>query len=107
MADDPIRKEMDALKADIAQLRQDIVGLTAAVRDVASDKVHKTRADTQERVRSAWEDLERKLDEVLEQGKATMGNVENQIGQHPAGSLLTAFGVGFIVAKLLDMGGRR
>ena len=33
MAEDPIHKELDALKADIAQLRKDIVGLTAAVRD--------------------------------------------------------------------------
>lgn len=107
MADEPIRKEMDALKADIAQLREDILGLTGAVRDVASDKAQQTRTDTQERMRTAWEDLERKLDEVIDQGKATIGDVQNQVGQHPAGSLLTAFGVGFIVAKLLDVGGKR
>lgn len=107
MADDPIRKEMDALKADIAQLRQDILGLTTAVRDVASDKAQKTRDDAREGLRNAWEDLERKFDEVIDQGKTTMGDVQTQIGQHPTGSLLTAFGVGFIVAKLLDMGGRR
>ncbi|MEJ2061415.1 MAG: hypothetical protein P8Y64_13165 [Gammaproteobacteria bacterium] len=107
MADDPIRKELDALKSDIAQLRQDIAGLTGAVRDVASDKVQDTKAETQERLKGAWEDLEQKLNEVLDQGKATVGTVENQIGQHPAGSVLTAFGVGFIVAKLLDLGGRR
>jgi ElaB/YqjD/DUF883 family membrane-anchored ribosome-binding protein len=107
MADDPIRKEMDALKADIAQLRQDIRGLTAAVRDVASDKARQTRSDTQERLQGAWEDLERKLDEVIDQGRATMGDVQSQIGQHPAGSLLTAFGVGFIIAKLLDVGAKR
>jgi ElaB/YqjD/DUF883 family membrane-anchored ribosome-binding protein len=107
MADDPIRNELDALKADISQLRQDIVDLTTAVRDVASDKAEKTRADTKEGLRNAWEDLERKLDEVIDQGKATMGDVQTQIGQHPTGSLLTAFGIGFIVAKLLDTGGRR
>ena len=67
MVDDPIRKELDALKADIAKLRGDIAALTDAVRDEASDKVHKTKAKTEERVRGAWEDLEEKLDEVLEQ----------------------------------------
>lgn len=107
MADDPIRKELDALKDDIAQLREDIVGLTTAVRDVASDKAGKARSDTKEGLRNAWEDLERKLDEVIDQGKTTMGDVQTQIGQHPTGSLLTAFGIGFIVAKLLDSGGRR
>jgi ElaB/YqjD/DUF883 family membrane-anchored ribosome-binding protein len=107
MTDDPVREELDALKADIAQLRKDIMGLTAAVRDVASDKAQQTRTETQERLRGAWEELERKLDAVIEQGKSTMGDVQNQIGQHPAGSVLTAFGVGFIIAKLLDLGGRR
>jgi ElaB/YqjD/DUF883 family membrane-anchored ribosome-binding protein len=107
MADDQIRKEMDALKADITQLRQDIAGLTSAVHDVASDKVQKTRDDTREGIRNAWEELERKLDEVIDQGKSTMGDVQTRIGQHPTGSLLTAFGIGFVVAKLLDMGGRR
>ena len=107
MTEDPIGKELDAIKADIAQLRQDIAGLTAAVRNVASDKVHERRDDTQEKLRRAWEDLEHKLNDVLEQGRSTMGGVQEQIGQHPAGSLLTAFGVGFIVAKLTEMGGRR
>ena len=107
MTEDPISKELDALKADIAQLRQDIVGLTTAVRDVASDKAEKTRADTKEGLRNAWEDLEHKLDEVIDQGKSTMGDVQTQIGQHPASSLFTAFGIGFIVAKLLDLGGKR
>lgn len=107
MVDDPIRKELDALKADIAQLRQDIGGLTSAVRDAASDKAQKTRADTEERLRGAWEDLEQKLNDVLEHGKTTLGDVETRVSEHPAGSLLMAFGAGFIIAKLLDMGGRR
>ena len=107
MVDDPIRKELDALKADIAQLRQDIGGLTTAVRDAASGKAQKTRAETQERLRSAWEELEQKLDDVLEHGKSTLGDVETRVTEHPTGSLLMAFGAGFIIARLLDMGGRR
>jgi len=107
MAEDPIRKELDALKTDIAQLRVDIAGLTTAMHDVASDKVKKAKTDTQDRLRDTWEDLEEKLDEAIQQGKSTVGNIESQVGQHPTGSLLTAFGIGFIVAKMLEMGGRR
>jgi hypothetical protein len=58
-------------------------------------------------MRGAWEDLEEKLDEVLEQGRSKVGDLETRVGQHPAGSLLTAFGVGFVLAKLLELGGRR
>ena len=106
MAEDPIHKELDALKADIAQLRKDIAGLTAAVRDVASEKVADTKADAQQRVQGAWADVERKLDEVLNQGRATVGDIEDKINQHPAGSMLTAFGLGFVIDKLMDVGGR-
>lgn len=101
-----IRKELDALKNDIAQLRKDIASLTTAVKDVAADKVEDTKSQAREKINNAWEGLESKLDEVLGQGKETVRAVEKKIGEHPAGSLLTAFGVGFLVAKLLDMRGR-
>lgn len=107
MSDDPIRKELDALKADIAQLRTDIGGLTSALKGAATDKVSSTKADAQQRVQGAWEDIERKLNDVLDQGRASVGAVEDKITEHPAGSMMTAFGLGFIIAKLMDIGGRR
>lgn len=106
MAEDPIRKELDALKADISQLRTDIVDLTKVMKDVASEKVSNTKADAQQRAQSAWEDVERKLNEALDQGRATVGDIEDKITAHPGGSILTAFGLGFIIAKLMDLGGR-
>lgn len=106
MAEDSIRKELDTLKEDIAKLRNDIVDLTSVIRDVASEKVASTKADAQQRVQGAWEEIERKLDDVLDQGRATVGNMEEKITAHPAGSMLTAFGLGFIIAKLMDMGGK-
>lgn len=106
MAEDPIRKELDALKADIAQLRGDIGGLTAAIKDVTSEKASNTKADAQQRAQNAWEDVERKLNEALNEGRASVGEIEDKITTHPGGSMLTAFGLGFIIAKLMDMGGR-
>jgi ElaB/YqjD/DUF883 family membrane-anchored ribosome-binding protein len=106
MAEDPIRKELDALKADIAQLRTDIGGLTEVMKDVASEKVSSTKADAQRRAQSAWHDVESKLNEALEYGRATAGDIEDKITSHPGGSMLTAFGLGFIIAKLMDIGGR-
>lgn len=106
MAEDAIRKELDTLKEDIAKLRTDIGDLTSAIKSVASEKVSSTKADAQRRAQGAWEDIESKLDEVLNQGRAAAGEVEDKITAHPAGSVLTAFGIGFIIAKLLDMRGR-
>jgi len=107
MADDSIRKEVDALKADIAKLREDIVSLTNAVKDTASENVAGAKARAEERVNQAWADIEQRLEELLSEGRATFNKAEQQVGEHPVGSVLTAFGVGFIIAKLLDAGGRR
>ena len=107
MADDSIRKEMDALKADIAQLREDIVGLSSAVKGAASENVAGVKAQAEERMHQAWEDIERRLQDLLSEGKATFNTAEQKVGEHPVGSVLTAFGIGFVIAKLLDVGGRR
>jgi ElaB/YqjD/DUF883 family membrane-anchored ribosome-binding protein len=101
------RKEMDALKADIAKLREDIVSLTSAVKDTASENVAGAKARAEERVHQTWADIERRLEDLLDEGKTTFNKAEQQVGEHPVGSVLTAFGVGFIIAKLLDVGGRR
>ena len=107
MADDSIRKEMDALKSDIAQLREDIIGLTDAVKGTASENVAGAKARAEERLHRAWEDVEQRVEELLNEGKATFDKAEHKVGEHPTGSVLTAFGLGFIIAKLLDVGGRR
>jgi ElaB/YqjD/DUF883 family membrane-anchored ribosome-binding protein len=107
MAEDPIRKELDAIKADIGQLRVDIAGLTDALKGAATEKIDDTKSRARETTQDAWADLESKLDDVLQQGRAGIDNVEDGIRQHPTGSLLTAFGLGFIIAKLLDVGGKR
>ena len=106
MAEEPIRKELDALKADIAQLRTDIANLTSAVKGVASEKVNATKEDAQKRAQGAWEEIERKLNDVLDQGRVAASGLEDKITEHPGGSILTAFGLGFIIAKLMDIGRR-
>lgn len=107
MAEEMIRKDVDAIKADLAQLRKDIASLTSTMKEAASVKMEGATEGMQEKARNVWVDLEQKLEEVLKQGKEQMGNIEQQIGAHPSGSVLTAFGLGFIIAKLLDVGGRR
>ena len=107
MTDDPIRKEIDELKADLARLREDIAGLTDAVKGVASERVNDARDKATDSAREAWEDVARRLDALASQGREAVDQVGQKVGEHPAGSLMAAFGMGFVIAKLLDVGGRR
>ena len=107
MVDDSIRKELDTLKADMAKLREDIAALTDAVKGSASENVSNAKAQAEQRVHEAWEDIEQRLEDLLEEGRATYNKAERKVGEHPAGSVLTAFGAGYIIAKLLSIGERR
>lgn len=79
-----LNKEIEALKADLASLRSDISRLTGAARDDISDFAGSAR------------DRGQKMEEGF----------EKRIGEHPWSSLLTAIGVGFVLAKVMDRGGR-
>ncbi len=107
MADDPIKKELETLKADITRLREDIGHLTEAVRTVAQDKATQAKDHAQTRVQAGWEELEAKLDDLLGQGREALEGAQERVSEHPLGSLLTAFSLGFIIGKLMDLGGRR
>lgn len=106
MADDSLRDEMDSLKADVAQLREDILGLTGALKDTVSDTAKAGRAKTQERLQEIWEEFEKRFEDVVDSGRATYDRAEQKVSEHPTGSILTAFGLGYVIAKVLD-GGRR
>lgn len=106
MADD-IRQEVDALKTDIERLREDIVALTNAVKGVATENVKNAKAHAEERLHKTWDDIERRCEELLNEGKTTFNKAEQKVSEHPASSVLTAFGLGFVIAKLLSMGERR
>ena len=50
--------------------------------------------------------LREKLAEARSRGYEAKEKVDDQIATHPYTSLLTAFGVGFVLAKVLHLGDR-
>jgi len=106
MADDSLRDEMDALKADVALLREDILSLTDALKGNASESARAGQAKTRERFQDVWEEFEKRFEDVVDGGRSTLDLAEQKVSEHPTGSILTAFGLGYIIAKVLD-GARR
>lgn len=73
-------RDVENLKSEFADLKSDVSELTKTIRGMSGNTVNKGR----ERAREA------------------VDTFEHQVGQRPLTSLTTAFGVGFVIGKLLD-----
>lgn len=103
MAEKTLDKELDALKADIASLREEIAGLAAGVRNFAGIR---DEAAQQEGHR-IWADLLHKFDSSRIQGEKVARDLAAEVEQHPLASIMAAFGLGFIIAKLWNKGSKQ
>lgn len=107
MTDKVFNEEIDALKADIANLRDDIAKLADAVVGAADEKIKEAREQMNEQARGSREDFQHKVDEALDRSRRTLDDLDEHVREHPVGSLMTAFGIGLLIAMLLGSGGRR
>lgn len=89
---DDLRKELDKLKADLANLRDSGSNRLEAMRESAEDGMYRGR-----RV------LQRGITAGRDRGRRVMAEVEEEMGAHPYANFFAAVGVGFILAKLLDI----
>jgi ElaB/YqjD/DUF883 family membrane-anchored ribosome-binding protein len=103
---DPIRDELKALKEDFAKLHGDVAELVKAVRDTGGAKAHAARDSLEEELRRRRDRVRERLDEARATGRRKAAELEDEVTQHPFASLAAAFGVGFLLAKLMHFGGR-
>ncbi|MFP4639255.1 MAG: YqjD family protein [Guyparkeria sp.] len=102
--------EVEALKKDLAQLRGDVADLLKVVKEQSEQRVRDKAETARDEVKEAFDDgmsaLNRGYDQVRARGEARVDEAEELVGRHPLTSVMAAFGIGFVVAKLMDLGGR-
>ncbi len=101
-----LQKEVAALKEDMARLREDIAALARALGEAAGDYRDQAEEEVRRRARQAREAAEARLDQARAAGEEAVEAVERRIVEKPFLSLLTAAGLGFVLARLLDGRGR-
>lgn len=99
-------EEIDALKGDINRLREDIANLASAVIGAAGDTVDDASDKVRGKAREAGDEFIGKMNEGLDHGKQFMDDLDARVARNPVGSVLVAFGVGLLIAKLLGRGDR-
>lgn len=100
-------KELDALKAEIENLREKIAGLADDMKKSAGMHAEQSHAAAQqegpthgEKGHGVWADLLHKLDSLRIQDEKVVRDLAAEVEQHPLVSIMAAFGLGYIVAKL-------
>jgi ElaB/YqjD/DUF883 family membrane-anchored ribosome-binding protein len=103
-------QELDALKADIARLRDEITSLAASAKANAGAKTAATGEEGQDHGEygfSTFADLLDKLATSRVQGEKVVKGLADEVEQHPLVSVLAAFGFGYLVAKLWHQGDKQ
>ena len=93
-------KELDALKADIARLREEIAELVGGVKKSAGIHAEQENPTPGEEGLGEWADLLHKFDSSRIQGEKVVRDLAAEVEQHPLVSIMAAFGLGYIIAKL-------
>lgn len=93
-------KELDALKIDIARLREEIAGLAGGMKNAVGIHAEQAAEADRQEGQSVWTDLFRKFDSSRVQGEKVIRDLSAEVEQHPLVSIMAAFGLGYIIAKL-------
>jgi hypothetical protein len=100
-------KELEALKADIASLREEIAGLAAGVKRSAGIPAEQPHAAARqegptngEEGHGAWTDLAHNVNSTRIQGAKVVRDLAAEVEKHPLVSIMAVFGLGYIIAKL-------
>ena len=102
MADNDLQNELTALKEDISRLRADVADLGSAIQDIASEKVSRAKSRLAEGAEEVSANVKERLEQARLKGREVLDGLEDQFTGHPMGSLITAFGAGFIIASLMN-----
>ncbi|HEC19128.1 MAG TPA: hypothetical protein ENI97_07255 [Gammaproteobacteria bacterium] len=101
-----LRADIDALRADLAELADSFTAFLQAQQKNAGAKVE---GDAEAEAATApapedesqWQEFRRKLEETRQHSEQTLEDINAEVAEHPLASLAVAFGVGYLAGKLL------
>ena len=104
MAEAGLENELEKLRSDIAQLRADLSAVGESVRKMSTDAVGATQAKVRSAAQDALDEFQSRLNEAKSQGQKAIHDLEREVTENPLTSLAVAFGIGFVLSKILDRG---
>ena len=96
------REELGLLKEDLARLRADIQALKEHLASLGDRKATEAREAATARLETLRAELDRLAEELGTRGREARRTLEEKVREQPLASLLAAFGLGFLLSRLLE-----
>ncbi len=90
--DETVKSEVEALRKDFKQVKDDLAALTKALKDVGA----KRAAEGAEDLKQARDKVEAQLRQAANEAR---GTIEDQVREKPLGTLAIAFAIGLVLGK--------
>jgi ElaB/YqjD/DUF883 family membrane-anchored ribosome-binding protein len=110
MTEHELHQKVEVLERELSKLRGDLGRLVEVARETAtqSAKVGDDSAgEGEEAPETPRDHLEREVEAAAEAGKRVLHKLDELAERQPIGSVVVAFAVGLIVARILGMGHQR
>jgi ElaB/YqjD/DUF883 family membrane-anchored ribosome-binding protein len=95
-------EDLETLRADIATLRADVERLTGTLKNIGGAAVESARRRGTEAVERVKTEAGHLAENVAAAGRTQVADLERRIKEQPLLAIGVAFGIGAILAKLLD-----
>lgn len=97
-----LEADASGLAADVAQLKEDIKKLTGSIVGLGRDGLDAAQKGGAKQLGAWRDDVDELTTSLKKQGQHQLEVVEDQMRERPLLTLLAAFGVGLLLARLID-----
>jgi ElaB/YqjD/DUF883 family membrane-anchored ribosome-binding protein len=97
-----VSQDIDALKEDIRQLRQDVASLTGSLKKAAHGGAEFGKARAQDELDRLYEQFKETYESVRQETDRAKSGFEKEIGDRPFTTMLGAFVVGMVLGKFMS-----
>ncbi len=95
MNNEDLNKDLNKVKSEIANLREDMASLLQAMKDAGVEQGHEYYDRASKRARQTGESIRDRASEAY-------STIDRVVEERPLTSVLTAFATGFIVSMFMD-----
>ncbi len=93
---------IEELKREIEALKSDLSKLTQTLGKIGEEKIKSSAEEIKEQILSQIpKEQLKQLEEAKEKGEEVLETLKEQQQKHPAGTLLVAAGIGFLLGRVL------